>query len=234
MSTSGYCAPPRATTNAGAAVRSGAREPFALRALDRLAEATVLGALLVELLLVLANVIARIFFRQSFLWSDEVARLALSILAFIGGAVAYRRRDHAQVRLILNLLPRPAERVCLALADVLVFFVGGLIGIASIEFIAASWAERTPILQAPAALIALPLPVGTALMSIYAATRVWRENGRLERRPIRLNRMGFTNQRGSDSSCLPDGGRRTCRHPFLLIFAFACWLRSRGGYRTVR
>jgi tripartite ATP-independent transporter DctM subunit len=179
MSTSGYCAPPRATTNAGAAVRSVAREPFALRALDRLAEATVLGALLVELLLVLANVIARIFFRQSFLWSDEVARLALSILAFIGGAVAYRRRDHAQVRLILNLLPRPAERVCLALADVLVFFVGGLIGIASIEFIAASWAERTPILQAPAALIALPLPVGTALMSIYAATRVWREHGRL-------------------------------------------------------
>jgi hypothetical protein len=56
----------------------------------------------------------------------------------------------------------------------------------------------------------------------------------LERRPIRLNRMGFTNQRGSDSSCLPDGGRRTWRHPFHSIFAFACWLRSRGGYRTVR
>ena len=44
-----------------------------------------------------------------------------------------------------------------------------------------------------------------------------------ERQPIRLKRMGFTNQRGSDSSCLPDGGRRTCRHPFHSIFAFACW-----------
>src|SRR5271163_4046395 len=166
-------------TNAEVAVKGVVLEPFALRALDRLAETIVVGALLGELLLVLANVMARVFFRQSFLWSDEVARLVLSILAFIGGAVAYRRRDHAQVRLILNLVPRRVERVCLALADIIVFFVSGLIGAVSIEFIAASWAERTPILQAPAALIALPLPAGMALMALYAAVRVWREHGRL-------------------------------------------------------
>src|SRR5271169_5901959 len=166
-------------TKAEAAVEGVTREPLALRALDRLAETIVIGALLGELLLVLANVMARLFFRHSFLWSDEVARLVLSILAFIGGAVAYRRRDHAQVRLILNLAPKRVERICLALADVVVFFVACLIGVASIEFIAASWAERTPILQAPAALIALPLPAGMAMMAIYAATRVWREHGRL-------------------------------------------------------
>ena len=179
MSTSGDYALPGAVTNPEAAVEGVAREPFALRALDRLTETTVVGALLGELLLVLANVIARVFFRHSFLWSDEVARLVLSILAFIGGAVAYRRRDHAQVRLVLNLVPRRAERVCLALADIIVFLVSGLIGVASIEFVAASWAERTPILQAPAALIALPLPAGMALMAIYAAARVGRGHGRL-------------------------------------------------------
>ena len=117
-------------TNAEAAVEGAAREPLALRMLDRLAETTVVGALFGELLLVLANVTARVFFRQSFLWSDEVARLVLSILAFVGGAVAYRRRDHAQVRLILNLVPRRVARVCLALADIIVFFVSGLIGAA--------------------------------------------------------------------------------------------------------
>src|SRR5271155_1466812 len=166
-------------TNAEVAVKGVVLEPFALRALDRLAETIVVGALLGELLLVLANVMARVFFRQSFLWSDEVARLVLSILAFIGGAVAYRRRDHAQVRLFLNLVPSRVERACLALADIVVFFVSGLIGVASIEFIAASWAERTPILQAPAGLIAVPLPAGMALMALYAAARVWREHGRL-------------------------------------------------------
>src|ERR1700734_4133801 len=97
-------------TNAEVAVKGAVQEPFALRALDRLAETIVVGALLGELLLVLANVIARVFFRQSFLWSDEVARLVLSILAFIGGAVAYRRRGPAPGRLALNLVPRPGGR----------------------------------------------------------------------------------------------------------------------------
>ena len=161
------------------ALPGAAAAPFAQRAIDRAAEAVVVAALFGELVLVLANVLARVVFRESFLWSDEVARLVLSILAFIGGAVAYRRRDHAQVRLILNLVPKRVERVCLALADVVVFFVSGLIAVVSIEFVAASWAERTPILQVPAALIALPLPIGMALMAECAAERLWRAHGRL-------------------------------------------------------
>ena len=76
-----------------------------LRVADRFAEGFVVVALFGELALVLANILARLFFHRSFLWSDEVARLALSILAFVGGALAYRRREHAQVRLILSLLP---------------------------------------------------------------------------------------------------------------------------------
>ena len=157
-----------------AAVRDG----LALRVADRLAETLVVAALFLELALVLANVAARGFFQQSFLWSDEAARLALSIMAFVGGAVAYRRREHAHVRLILGWLPARSERICLALADVIVLFTTGLTGIVSTEFIASNWSERTPILQLPASLIAIPLPLGMALIAIYAADRLWRTHGK--------------------------------------------------------
>jgi tripartite ATP-independent transporter DctM subunit len=157
-----------------------AAEPdgVALRALDRLAESVVVVALLGELAMVLINVVARTYFRHSFLWADELARLTLSILAFIGGAVAYRRRDHAFVRVILNLCSPPVRNACMALADVLVLFVAGLTGIASMEFLASSWDERTPVLQLPATIIGLPLPVGMALLALYAAIHLWREHGR--------------------------------------------------------
>ena len=69
-------------------------------------------ALLGELGIVFANVLARIFFSTSFLWADEVARFVLSIIAFIGGAVAYRRREHAFVRVLLNRCPAGMQRVC--------------------------------------------------------------------------------------------------------------------------
>ncbi|TMJ51257.1 MAG: TRAP transporter large permease subunit, partial [Alphaproteobacteria bacterium] len=150
-----------------------------LRSVDTLAESILVAALLGELGLVLANVLARAYFQQSFLWADEAARLSLSILAFIGGAVAYRRRDHAFVRVVLNLVSKRGERGCLALADIVVLFVAGLTGIASAEFIASSWNERTPILQLPAAMIALPLPVGMALLVLYALANLRGEHGRM-------------------------------------------------------
>lgn len=167
-----------AQVRGAAAAPAGARRDDVLRLVDRPSETLLAAALLGELGVVLANVAARVFLHRSFLWADEAARLTLSILAFIGGAVAYRRREHAFVRVLLKLAPRAVERACLALADVLVLFVAGVTGIASLDFIASSWAERTPILQAPAALIALPLPAGMTLLAFYALAHLWREHGR--------------------------------------------------------
>jgi tripartite ATP-independent transporter DctM subunit len=150
-----------------------------LSVIDRATEWLVVIALLGELGVVLANVFARAWFQHSFLWTDEIARLALSVLAFVGGAIAYRRREHACVRIVLNLCSKRVQDACIAFADVLVLFMAGLTGIVSAEFIASSWNERTPILQLPAALIALPLPLGMALIALFALSHLWREHGRL-------------------------------------------------------
>jgi TRAP-type C4-dicarboxylate transport system permease small subunit len=167
------------TTDAFLGVGARVMRPAALvlRVIDALADASVVMALIGELALIVANVVARAYLHRSFLWTDEVARLTLSILGFIGGAVAYRRGDHAHVRIVQNLLPDRARRFCLALADTLVVFAATLIAVASFEFIASSWGERTPILQLPAALIAMPLPVGTALLAFYALIRLARDHG---------------------------------------------------------
>lgn len=147
-----------------------------IRIVDATATSLVLIALLGELCLVFANILARLYFHHSFLWTDEVARLALSILAFLGGAVAYRRREHAFVRILHGSVSKPAERFLLGFSDVTVLFAAALTGIASVQFIASSWTEMTPILQMPAALIALPLPAGMALLAIYATLHLWREH----------------------------------------------------------
>ena len=161
------------------AAAPAARDPFVLRAVDRTTELVLVAALLGELGVVLANVLARVYLHHSFLWADEVARLSLSVLAFIGGAAAYRRREHAFVRIVLKLVPRRIELSCLALADILVLFVAGVTGIASAEFLASSWNERTPIFQLPAAMIALPLPIGMVLLAFYAVVHMHRAHGRI-------------------------------------------------------
>src|SRR5215469_6281814 len=153
-------------------------QPAQLRWLNIAAESAVAAALIGELCLVIANAGARLFLDRSFLWVDEAARFALSILAFIGGAVAYQRRDHAFVRLVLNRFSHAGQRFFLALADLLVLFTALIAGISSFGYIDAIWAERTPILQLPAALIALPMPIGMALIALHAASNLWNGYGK--------------------------------------------------------
>src|ERR1035441_9102627 len=61
------------------------RHPL-LRAIDLCAGILVVAALLAELGLVLANVLARAWFHRSFLWSDEAARLPIAAVTMLSSA----------------------------------------------------------------------------------------------------------------------------------------------------
>jgi tripartite ATP-independent transporter DctM subunit len=183
------------TSPAGNAAIENARhapQPAQLRWLNAAAESAVAAALIGELCLVIANAGARLFLNHSFLWVDEAARFALSILAFIGGAVAYQRRDHAFVRLVLNRFGHGGQRFFLALADLLVLLTALIAGYFSLGYIDALWAELTPVLQLPAALIALPMPIGMALIALHAASNLWNGHGKASLAPAAFLGAAFT------------------------------------------
>src|SRR5262249_26873710 len=81
---------------------------------DALAHAVVAIALIGELAAVFANVISRSLFDTAFLWTDEVAKLSLATLAFVGGAIAYGHGHHTFVRVGVNALRPPLRHPCLA------------------------------------------------------------------------------------------------------------------------
>src|ERR1700756_1124547 len=97
-----------------------------------IANAVLAVALLGELGAVFVNVIARTFFDTAFLWTDEVAKLALSTLAFGGGAVAYASGHHTYVRVLLKQFGLRGERLCIAAADLLVLLIAIVTGVSSL------------------------------------------------------------------------------------------------------
>jgi tripartite ATP-independent transporter DctM subunit len=140
------------------------------------ANAVLAVALLGELATVFANVIARTFFDTAFLWADEIAKLALSTLAFIGGAVAYAANHHTYVRVLLKALGPRRERVCLVASDLLALLIAVITGYSSIFLLQTRWDELTPILQIPASWVVAPLSVSMVLLAIYALDRLTRQN----------------------------------------------------------
>jgi tripartite ATP-independent transporter DctM subunit len=133
-------------------------------------------ALLGELGVVFANVIARTFLDIAFLWTDEVAKLALSTLAFVGGAVAYASGHHTYVRVLLKRLGLRGERLCIAAADILVLLIAGVTGVSSLSLLQTRSDELTPILQMPAAWIVAPLTASMALLALAAIDRLTRQH----------------------------------------------------------
>lgn len=166
------------TADAGAATEPRPATGL-LGAIDLAADTVLAAALLGELAVVFLNVISRSVFDDAFLWTDEVAKLALSTLAFIGGAVAYRRRHHTFIRAILNTMPVAVHNACLILADLLVLVIAVTTGAASVPLLQTRWNELTPILQIPASWIVAPLTVSMALIALHALDHLRRQDRRL-------------------------------------------------------
>lgn len=149
-----------------------------LRILDDVPEAILAIAVIGELLAIVGQILTRAIWGFSFLWTDEIAHLALATLTFFGGAVAYRRRHHASILAIINLFSERRRILFLAFVDWLVLVIAIVMFASSIPFLRASWSQLTPILEMPAAVIGFPLPVSMAFLALYAAERLWLDHRR--------------------------------------------------------
>ncbi len=149
-----------------------------LCSIDRFGEVVIVAALLGEVFAIFLNVVTRTVFDQSFLWTEEVARIALATLAFIGGVVAYRRNHHTLLRVLLNRMPEHARLLCQAIAEIAVLGLAVLVFTLSLTVLEAQWWRDTPILELPASVFVLPLTVSMPMLAVYAADNLRRADRR--------------------------------------------------------
>ena len=143
-----------------------------LAPLDAAGDIVVAAALLGELVVVIANVIGRFCLDSPLLWADEAAAFALSVIAFLGGTIAYRRDRHVRIHTLVNLLPRSLALGSHALVDWIVLGIALVTGYQSLSLLAFRWHEVTPMLEISATWIVVPLTVAMAILAFYAAARL--------------------------------------------------------------
>ncbi len=130
------------------------------------------AALLIELAVVLVSVTGRATVGYGPLWSDEASRLALAIIAFIGGAAAYRGAHHTAIRFITDRLPRTGRLAVGAGIEWLVLIVCLSAAWQSIGLLQDSWGNVTPILQVSVGWIGLPVTIGLVMIALFAGERL--------------------------------------------------------------
>ncbi|ROQ89842.1 TRAP transporter small permease [Desulfosoma caldarium] len=116
----------------------------------------------------------QVFFRyvlnHSLFWSEEVGRILLVWITFLGATVAYRRKAHVGIDVVVRRLgpdiQRNLERLLLA-ASCLFFLVLITFGVQFIGFIAH---QKTPALGLPMGVPYMVIPLSGVIFCIHAAS----------------------------------------------------------------
>lgn len=130
-------------------------------------------ALVAELILMFGNVVSRVLFQYSIHGSEEIGELALVIIAFIGGAIAYPRGQHISVKIFLKFLPEHWHEAVGAIANWIIVGICAIGAILSFQTILITTLyNKTAILQISQAWYTLPMLVGLLLLAYYGLYQV--------------------------------------------------------------
>jgi tripartite ATP-independent transporter DctM subunit len=136
------------------------------------------GALvLADILVLLAGVVFRFVLHQPLVWSDELASMLFIWLAMLGAVIALRRGEHMRMTALVGKLG-PERRPlfeALALAAALAFLA--MVMWPAIDYASEERFITTPALEISNLWRAAALPVGIALMILFAALRLFRDAG---------------------------------------------------------
>ena len=140
--------------------------------LDRVLEGVVCAAILGELLVVLLNIASRVLTGDSVLWTQEVSHVALSTVAFVGGAIAYPKGAHMSVDALVTKFPASWRRHQAALVDWLVLSMAAGMVVLFEPVLVQRWADHTPIMHIREFWLSLPMELGMALICWFALYRL--------------------------------------------------------------
>jgi tripartite ATP-independent transporter DctM subunit len=161
---------------AGAATASPARRPTVLGRLDHalgpMVELPAAALVVAEIVVLFAGVVSRYVLHSPLIWSDELASILFLWLAMLGAVVAFHRGEHMRMTALVARAS-PSTRAFLdvvATSAALAFLL--LIAWPAYEYAYEESFITTPALQLANVWRAAALPVGIALMALFAALRL--------------------------------------------------------------
>ncbi len=145
------------------------------QSVDRICEAILAFLMAAIVALISASVGFRYVLLAPIAWGEELARLCLVWVSFLGVYVAYRRGQHIAVEAIADRLPF-AWRITLRLAIALLTLalMGCLVWFGS-RFAVHFMNSRTPLLGIPLGVVYAAMPVSMAMLMVDLALSTARE-----------------------------------------------------------
>ena len=109
------------------------------------------------------QLLSRYIFSSPLLFTEEFSRLCYVWVAFLGLAVAHRRRDHIRIDLFLNMLPSGMKKAVEAIIELACCVILGYLGYWGVEYMIFNQWNVAASVDLPLYWVYAAMPVGCAL-----------------------------------------------------------------------
>ena len=136
-------------------------------------------ALIVLIGLTSSGVVMRYVIGKPFTWLEEVQLFCMVWIVFGAGGAAFRTGNHVAIEMVVEMFPKPVQKVIGIIVDLVVLFVISYLFVQSIRFVGVfvRSARCTSILKIPYTLIYGIAPVSYLLMIIsYFTSKYMKKN----------------------------------------------------------
>ncbi len=123
---------------------------------------------------VFLGVFSRYVMRSTFQWYDEVARLSFVWLIFLGAALGVKRGTHFRLHLLRDRLASGTRRVVDVIVMLVVIAFAGVMLAGGVALAPMVQSQVTDAMEISMLWFFAALPVGGALMILYALPQLWR------------------------------------------------------------
>lgn len=117
----------------------------------------------------------RYVLNDSLAWTEEIARYALMVLVFVGGAVVTRKNTHIAVELLSNVMkPGPLRSTLLAMVDAIKLGFLGLLAYFSVTIVERMHHQPMTVIDVPMSAVYGGVALGCFLMFGRQVQAFWR------------------------------------------------------------
>lgn len=144
-----------------------------LRWLDKFEELVSVLLLLVVLLAVSGQVLARYVFQQPIYWADELARYSYVWLAFVAAVFITGRRQHITIFLLDNVLPERQLRWLASFAQLVVVILCACLAYFAFEWLLKTARPKSSSLRMPMIWLYGGVWLSFVLMALHSFINFW-------------------------------------------------------------
>lgn len=141
---------------------------------DTVLEVSTVLALAGILSLMTLQIIMRYFVEKPLQWTDEISRMCMVWMTFLGSVLAFRDKAHICVDLITNNLPPKAGRIVLFITEILTFLFLGLLAYLGYKYSAMNMMTRSLETGIRKGVMYSVIPASAVWMMLYLGRNILR------------------------------------------------------------